>query len=276
MGKLIEWFPDAAQLVMDRCIQRSLAQRSITYDFRLLDPGPDDQSGPHDDPFFGLVDMVNHKRKELLVHDLSRKLLKIKWHTYGWFVFWTNLIFFSFFLFLMTYFMLTQRKKIKLKSVKEENDLDDIFESKEAFNNVSPYLILAFALFHLAKELYQIVLLRMEYFKQLTNLLEWTLYLSTTIFILPYVSSSFSSLRGDPRVTWQIGTVAIFLGYMNLILFMQTLDQVGIYVTMFYQVGKTFLKAITFFAMFALAFSVVFFILFKEQVTRMQMIIFIA
>ena len=123
MGKLIQLFPDAAKSVMDRCIHRSLAHRSITYDFSLLDPGPDDQSGPGEEPFFGLMDMVNHKQKELLVHDLSRKLLKIKWRTYGWFIFWTNLALFGFFLFLMTYFMLTQRKLIVLK--KSHNAGDD-------------------------------------------------------------------------------------------------------------------------------------------------------
>ena len=268
MGKLIHRFPDAAKSVMDRCIQRSLAQQSITYDFRLLDPGPDDQSGPGHEPFFGLMEMVTHKQKDLLVHDLCRKLLKIKWRTYGWFVFWTNLALYAVFLFVMTYFMLTQRKQIKLQKIKDVGDkLDDIFEKTESFNKVSPYLILIFASLHLAKEIYQIGVQRMEYFKHLTNLMEWVLYVTTIVFILPYTSSSLSSLRGDPRVTWQIGTVAIFLGYMNLILFMQTLDHVGIYVTMFFQVAKTVFRAISCFALFALAFSVVFFILFKEQVS---------
>lgn len=106
----------------------------------------------------------------------------------------------------------------------------------------------------------------MEYFQQLTNLVEWVLYIASIVFILPYVSSSFSSLQGNPRITWQIGTVAVFLGYMNLILFVQTLDYVGIYVTMFFRVAITVLKAISLFFLFTLAFSVVFYILFREQV----------
>ena len=268
MGKLIHRFPGAAKAVMDRCIQRSLAQQSITYDFCLLDPGPDDQSGQGHEPFFGLMEMVTHKQKDLLVHDLCRKLLKIKWRTYGWFVFWTNLALYAVFLFVITYFMLTQRKQIVLpKSVVVGDDFDDIFEKTDSFNKVSPYLILIFASLHLAKEFCQIGVQRMEYFKHLTNLMEWALYVTTIVFILPYTSSSLTSLQGDPRVTWQIGTVAIFLGYMNLILFMQTLDHVGIYVTMFFQVAKTVFRAISCFALFALGFSVVFFILFKEQVS---------
>ena len=266
MGKLIRRFPDSAKSVMDRCIQRSLAERSITYDFRLLDPGPDGQSGPCNEPFFGLMEMVKSKQKDLLVHDLCRKLLRSKWRMYGWGVYWTNLSLFAFFLLLITYFMVTQRKQIKLKKVSADNDLDDIFEKKNAFNQLIPLLILIFASFHLIKELYQIVVQRMGYFKQLTNLIEWILYLSTTVFMLPYVFSELTSLRGDSNLTWQIGIVAVCLGYFNLILFMQTLDFIGIYVTMFLQVASTVIKASSLFVLFGLAFSVVFYILFKEQV----------
>lgn len=266
MGKLIQRFPDAAKRVMDRCIQRSLNKRSIAYDFRLLDPGPDDQSGPHEEPFFGLMVMVSYKQKDLLVHDLCRKLLKIKWRSYGLFVYWTNLAIFSLYLFLMTFFMLDKRRKVVLKRRHDKVDDDDMFEQKEGFQKIVPYLILVFALLHLAKELYQICLQRAAYFKEWTNILEWVLYVSTIIFILPYASSGLSSLRGDPRVTWQIGAVAVFLGYCNLILFAQTLDHVGIYVTMFFQVAMTVLKTISLFMLFAVAFSVVFYILFREQV----------
>ena len=267
MGKLIQRFPDAAKSVMDLCVQRCLAQSAIKYDFSLLDPGPDDKSGPNEMPFFGLVVMVKHKQKELLVHDLSRKLLNIKWRTYGLFVYWTNLALFSLYLFLMTFFMLNKRKKVVLKRQHDDGDADDgAFEQKDIFNKITPYLILVFASFHLAKEAYQMVVQRWAYFKQWTNVLEWVLYVSTIIFILPYVSAGFSSLRGDPRITWQIGTVAVFLGYMNLILFAQTLEHVGIYVTMFFQVAMTVLKTISLFLLFAVAFSVVFYILFREQV----------
>ncbi|KAL9969346.1 hypothetical protein ACROYT_G021550 [Oculina patagonica] len=265
MGKLIQRFPDAAKSAMDRCIQGSLAKRTITYDFRLLDPGPDDQSGPSEEPFFGLMVMVEHKQTDLLVHGLSRKLLSVKWRSYGWFIYWTNLALFSLYLFLLTFFMLNKRKKIVLKRKHDDGDDDDIFQQKDEFSKVTPYLILVFASFHLAKEVYQMVHQRAAYFKHWTNVLEWALYVSSIIFILPYVFSGLSSLRGDPRIAWQIGTVAVFLGYMNLILFAQTLDYVGIYVTMFFQVAMTVVKTISLFLLFAVAFSVVFFILFREQ-----------
>ena len=213
--------------------------------------------------------MIKHKQTDLLVHDLCRKLLKIKWRCYGWFVYWTNLVAYSLFLFLMTYFMLTQRQLVTFKPQKSndsDDDDDDNFMKKDTFNNITGFLILIFASFHLAKELYQMFTQRMEYFKQWTNALEWVLYLATIMFVLPYVFTSASSLRGNPRISWPMGTVAVFLGYMNLILFVQTLDYVGIYVTMFFRVTTTVLKTIGLFTLFAVAFSVVFHILFREQV----------
>ena len=250
---------------MDSSIQKSLPQSSIIYDFHLIDPGPDDQSGPNGEPFFALAAMVKHRRKDLLTHALSRKLLKLKWRTYGWFIYWTNLVLYALFLCFMTTFMLTRRKSVTLEDSQNVSKMKK-FEITRPINAVIPYLILLFASVHLVKEVYQIFQQRKSYFKQWTNLLEWALYLSTMIFILPYVSKSLSVFGQYPNISWQIGTVAIFLGYMDLILFVQTLEHVGIYVTMFLQVTMTILKAFSLFAMFALAFSVVFFILFKEQV----------
>lgn len=270
MGKLIQRFPDSAKSVLDRCIQRSTTSRSITYDFSLLDPGPDDSSGPSGRPFFGLAVMVEYKQKDLLVHDVSRKLLRIKWRVYGWFVYWTNLILFSIFLGLLTYFMLHERGNVVLKpkSSYVDDEEEAVFRRNETnvFKHLVEFLILIFASFHLLKELYQIYVQRLEYFKQVTNLMEWVLYLSTIIFILPYIFESLTSLRSYPNLTWQLGTLAVFLGYVNLILFVQTLDYVGIYVTMFFQVATTVGKAISLLALFSVAFSVVFFILFREQV----------
>lgn len=270
MGKLIQRFPDSAKSVLDRCIQRSATSRSITYDFSLLDPGPDDSSGPSGRPFFGLAVMVEYKQKDLLVHDVSRKLLRIKWRVYGWFVYWTNLVLFSIFLGLLTYFMLHERGNVVLKpkSSYVDDEEEAVFRRNETnvFKHLVEFLILIFASFHLLKELYQIYVQRLEYFKQVTNLMEWVLYLSTIIFILPYIFESLTSLRSYPNLTWQLGTLAVFLGYVNLILFVQTLDYVGIYVTMFFQVATTVGKAISLLALFSVAFSVVFFILFREQV----------
>lgn len=272
MGRLIEHFPDAAQVAMDRCIQRSLSERSIKYDFTLLDPGPDDHSSPKGDRFLGLATMVKHKQQLLLTHALSRKLMLVKWRKFGWFVYGGNLLLYSVFLIFMTIFILTERENIFFPEPGEKPDLDDdFFKEKSTFNEGVPFVVLTFAILHLVKELYQIYSQRFRYFTEWSNALEWTLYITAMLFVLPYVSDD-ASLETEFDVYWQMGTFSIFLGYVNLILIIEPLKYIGLYVTMFNEVMKTVLKVLCLFVMFSLAFSMAFYILLKEQVSALELL----
>ena len=272
MGRLIEHFPDAAHIAMDRCIQRSLSEHSIKYDFTLLDPGPDDHSGTNGERFLGLTTMVKHKQQLLLTHALSRKLMVLKWRKFGWFVYGGNFILYLLFLLFMTIFVLTERGKINIPDHTNNPELeDDFFQEKSGFNEAVPYIVIAFASLHLAKEIYQIYTQRFRYFTEWSNVLEWALYLSALLFVLPYISDD-TNLRSDFEIYWQMGTFSIFFGYVNLILVIEPLKYVGIYVTMFNEVMKTVLKVLCLFVMFTLAFSMAFYILLREQVSELELI----
>ena len=270
MGRLIEHFPDAAHVVMDRCIQRSLSERSIKYDFTLLDPGPDDQSGAKGERFLGLSTMVKHKQQLLLTHALSRKLMVLKWRKFGWFVYGGNLFLYLMFLIFLTIFVLTERDTLSFPKPPEPGERpeleDDFFIESNSFNEAVPYVVITFAILHLAKELYQIYSQRFRYFTDWSNGLEWTLYITALLFVLPYISDD-TNLRDEYDIYWQMGTFSIFLGYINLILIVEPLKYVGLYVTMFIEVMMTVLKVLFLFVMFTLAFSMAFFILLKEQVS---------
>ena len=271
MGRLIEHFPDAAHIVMDRCIQRSLSERSIKYDFTLLDPGPDDQSGAKGERFLGLATMVNHKQQLLLTHPLSRKLMVLKWRKFGWFVYGGNLFLYSMFLVFLTIFVLTERDTLSFPEPPEPGEKpeidDDFFIERNSFNQAVPYMVISFAILHLAKEIYQIYSQKFRYFTDWSNALEWTLYITALLFVLPYISDD-TSLRDEYDLYWQMGTFSIFFGYINLILIIEPLKYLGLYVTMFLEVMKTVLKVLCLFVMFTLAFSMAFFILLKEQVSE--------
>ena len=271
MGRLIEHFPDAAHVVMDRCIQRSLSERSIKYDFTLLDPGPDDQSGAKGERFLGLSTMVKHKQQLLLTHALSRKLMVLKWRKFGWFVYGGNLFLYSIFLIFLTIFVLTERDRLSFPEPPEPGEKpeieDDFFQERNSFNQAVPYIVITFAILHLAKELYQVYSQRFRYFTEWSNALEWTLYITALLFVLPYISDD-TTLRDEYDTYWQMGTFSIFFGYINLILIIEPLKYLGLYVTMFLEVMKTVLKVLCLFVMFTLAFSMAFFILLKEQVSE--------
>ena len=278
MGRLIEQFPDAAHVVMDRCIQRSLSERSIKYDFILLDPGPDDHSGAKGERFLGLSTMVKHKQQLLLTHALSRKLMVLKWRKFGWFVYGGNLFLYSIFLLFLTIFVLSERETIEFPEPREPGEEpeieDDFFQERNSFNQAVPYIVIIFAVLHLAKELYQIYSQKFRYFKEWSNGLEWTLYITASLFVLPYVFDGPNTFRTTYRVYWQMGTFSIFFGYINLILIIEPVKYVGLYVTMFLEVMKTVLKVLCLFVMFTLAFSMAFFILLKEQVSERNLSIF--
>ena len=70
----------------------------------------------------------------------------------------------------------------------------------------------------------------------------------------------------DPYLLWIVGLVSIFFCYANLVLFLRRFRLFGVYVTMFVEVTKTVLKVLLVFVIFIIGFSIVFFILFKEQV----------
>lgn len=285
MKILIEYFPEAASLVMDHCIKRSShiqtdCNYTEHYDFHLLDPGPDDEANLKGNRFFGPSTMVKHHREGLLLHPLSQRLLDVKWASFGRYLYYFNFLTYLVFLISYSVFVITEREVQDFNPFKEEGPngtrrstkLDDIFTRSTAFNAGVLVIAMIFAGAHIAKEIFQLLVQGRTYFKDPSNITEWALYLSTLIFMMPYLltseqlQSAFGSLQ-NPRNLWIAGIFSIFLCYVNVILFLRRFQTFGIYVNMFLEVSKTVLRVMVVFGIFILAFSIVFFVLFKEQVS---------
>ena len=56
---------------------------------------------------------------------------------------------------------------------------------------------------------------KLSYFLDFTNLIEWTLYLTSVLYVIPF-------LTGYP-IHWQfeVGAVAVFLAWFNMLVFLQ-------------------------------------------------------
>ena len=238
----------------------------MTYDFRLLDPGPDSHPMANGERFFGLLNMIKHNHEVLIGHPLSRQLYNAKWIRFGRPIYLLNLFIYLLFLILLTSFLLTQRGAIRLPGKHDSYD-DEIFEYKIKITNVMARITLIFAAAMMLKELWQLMSRRLRYFTDLSNVLEWGVYLTAFFFILPY-AFDVKLFEKKQRYTWQIGTISVMLGYLNLVLFTRPLPYIGLYVSMFLEVMKTFTRAMGLLAMFVLGYSLVFFILFKEQVSK--------
>ena len=308
MKLLIEYFPESAELLMDRCVKRSEMTGSndpnfsVTYDFHLLDPGPDDKAFVLGRRFFGPSTMVKHQRKKLLLHPLTQVLLNQKWSTFGRIIYYFNFLSYLVFVGLYSAFIIIERNKLNFTTTYtyevegqecygdsydfyyDENGtlvedyvpagcypVSEIYQGQTIFTKGFSYIVFAFAVIHLAKEILQIIIQRLRYFTEISNLLEWLLYGTAVAFMIPYIMPNdvtndlFEQMK-DPYLLWIVGVTSIFLCYANLVLFLRRFRLFGIYVTMFVEVTKTVLKVLIVFFVFIIGFSIVFFILFKEQV----------
>ena len=104
-------------------------------------------------------------------------------------------------------------------------------------------------------ELYQIAHHVQEYFLDVTNYMEGILYVATIVFVTNF------QLHCLPSWVWQLGALCIFLSWINFILFLSEQPVVGIYVVMFQDMIKTFLRLSPMAILLVLAFGQPFFML---------------
>ncbi len=269
MKLLIKHFPESAELLMDRCVKRSEMtnpndpQFTITYDFHLLDPGPDDPAFLLGQRFFGPSTMVKYKRKELLLHPLTQVLLNLKWSTFGRFVHYFNFLWYLVFVSLYSAFIISVSKAFVSGRYMPSS------ESQTYPRKGLTYVVFIFTVFHLSKEILQISIERFKYFTKISNLLEWALYGTAFAFMIPFVSTDHQvkEINKNLNPLWMLGVTSISLCYVNLVLFLRRFRLFGIYVTMFLEVTQTVLRVLLVFLVFIVGFSIVFFVLFKEQVS---------
>ena len=116
-----------------------------------------------------------------------------------------------------------------------------------------PGVIFAFLIISLLKEIFQIFWQRLGYFKDYTNLVDLSMYLSTLIFILPYLTNQ--ELYGDVRVQWTFGTLALLLCYSNWCLSLRRITSLSLYITMYIEVLQTFVRVILIFAVLLMGYT---------------------
>ena len=112
----------------------------------------------------------------------------------------------------------------------------------------------------LALEIYQMISQQLQYFQDWVNWMEWCLLICSIIFVSVFRNEC---LCVNPW-QWQIGIVAVFLGWIELIFFLSKLPLVGLYVVMFLEILKTIIKLIIFSCLLLIAFGLAFYMAFFE------------
>nr|XP_022289772.1 transient receptor potential cation channel subfamily A member 1 homolog isoform X3 [Crassostrea virginica] len=226
-----------------------------------------------------LMIMVNSKREDLLAHPLVNALLRHKWNSFGRTFYYMNFIIYAVFLVFLTGYVVSTDPPFKVykalnissgvsersacnMSLAGHDPANDQFD-QPLFATIGKYVIMALAAWNLLRELLQIYQAKLQYLG-FENLIEWVTYVCALLLVIDFETCQKST---GFRFQWQwsLGAVAIFLCWINLVLFLQKFPRFGIYVVMFKDILNTFLQFAVVFFLFIVAFGLGFFTILQNQ-----------
>ena len=116
------------------------------------------------------------------------------------------------------------------------------------------------ALIRLILEVIQLILQFPHYFLNWVNWVEVLLIITSIIFVWVFHVDCLCPLDWQ----WQVGVVAVFLGWIVLIVFVSKFPLTGIYVLMFVNVLYTFVRVLSLFILLVVAFGLAFYLAFTQ------------
>ncbi|KAF4022350.1 hypothetical protein G4228_014145 [Cervus hanglu yarkandensis] len=215
------------------------------------------------EPLLTLNAMVQHNRIELLNHPVCKEYLLMKWLAYGFRAHVMNLGSYCLGLFPMTFLVVNIRPGMAFNStgiINETSDHSEILDTKNSYAiNFCMILVLLSSILGYCKEVAQIFQQKRNYFLDKDNAAEWIIYTTSIIFVSPLF------IRIPAYVQWQCGAIAIFLYWMNFLLYLQRFEKCGIFIVMLEVIMKTLLKSTIVFVFLLVAFGLCFYVLLNIQ-----------
>ncbi|XP_071497815.1 transient receptor potential cation channel subfamily A member 1-like [Diadema antillarum] len=222
--------------------------------------------------------MVSAERANLLAHPLVTSLINLKWCKAGRLFFLLSLVFCLPFVAMLTGYVLVIPPSYYVRFANATDGVtwlangEDrwVGEFSEAalffFGHFGNWIILILAVINLIRELFQMYFQHRSYFTNLCNLIEWTLYVLAILLALPLSQIQYhDGIRIPLTWQWQCGAVAVFLAWINLILYIRRFSVLGIYVIMFTEILRTFMQFVLILVLFVVAFALAFYTLLMNQ-----------
>ncbi|KAM9163470.1 LOW QUALITY PROTEIN: transient receptor potential cation channel subfamily A member 1 [Pangshura tecta] len=267
--EMVEYLPESLKLVLDNCMIESSEEKTsrdfyIEYNFRYLQcPLILNKKVKADEeivyePLATLNAMVRHNRMELLNHPVCKEYLLMKWMAYGFRAHIMNLGVYSLGLIPLTLLVTRIRPGISSNST-ETHQTGPLEYEDSYFIRVCMCLVFTMSLFGICKEIFQLFQQKLKYLLDYSNLLDWTIYTSSIIF----VSSLFVNIPA--RLQWECGAISVYLSWMNFLLYLQRFENYGIYIVMFWEILRTLIRIAVVFFFLILAFGLSFFVLLCSQ-----------
>nr|XP_055058001.1 transient receptor potential cation channel subfamily A member 1a isoform X2 [Misgurnus anguillicaudatus] len=268
---LIEFLPESFKHLLDTCIMEAEEDVNscnyfIEYNFRWLQhplQKSKKESGTRDGtykPLNALNAMVHFNRVSLLTHPVCKKYLEMKWNAYGIKAHLLNMTVYALGVFPLTYLIVSLRPTLNTAhNVTSVNMVCTSLHKQSYFTTTSMFLILAMNLYAVGKEILQMVHQRVNYLRDSSNYMDWAAAISALLFVVPLLLNTKGSWH------WQAGALAALASWINLLLYLQRFERIGIYVVMFREISSTLLSIIVLFFYLILAFALSFYALMIEQ-----------
>ncbi|XP_051989633.1 transient receptor potential cation channel subfamily A member 1a [Xyrauchen texanus] len=268
---MIEFLPESFKHLLDTCITESdedvnSCNYCIEYNFRWLQhplqnlkKATTERDSSYK-PLSALNAMVHFNRMSLLTHPVCKKYLEMKWNAYGIKAHLLNMTVYALGVFPLT--LLIVNLKPTLNSERNVTSVQMVCTSlykQSYFITTCIFLVLAMNMYAVGKEILQIVQQRMNYLRDLSNYMDWAAAICALLFVVPLLLNLKSTWH------WQAGALAALASWMNLLLYLQRFERIGIYVVMFREISRTLLSIIVLFFYLILAFALSFYALMIEQ-----------
>ena len=204
--------------------------------------------------------MVKFGRTNHLSHPLCETLLRQKWLSFGFPIYILNLSFYLLFLFLLSFFVITFPSCYHYDSngwdnsdpVCSKNNFTSFRNSATGFQIISIWYIVLYCLLNFILEITQLVQDGYEYFYDIENYIQWILYITTSIFTVPFL------LNESWHYQWVAGSISVLAAYFALLFLLGRFYIYGIYVIMFLEIMKTLLHVLSLFSVLILGFALAF------------------
>uniref|UniRef100_F6TXZ0 Uncharacterized protein n=1 Tax=Ciona intestinalis TaxID=7719 RepID=F6TXZ0_CIOIN len=228
--------------------------------------------------------MVNRKRERLLQHPVVTALLQYKWKKYGGLVYYSSLIFLMLFVGLLNCYLIFIPPPYSIDYLKSLGNRR--FYGEFTADHINNYTVTALiqqlivqitepCIFTVTQmQLYvpekHAMLLHAQKGAEFTECLIHStggIWCAYTYDFDTDVKWGYCSEETGLRQNWQwqCGVMALFLSWMNLLLYIRKIPYLGIYVVMFNDVFKTFVKFSLVFLLFILSFAFTFHTLLQNE-----------
>ncbi|CAF1560807.1 unnamed protein product, partial [Didymodactylos carnosus] len=227
-----------------------------------------------------LMLMVEKNRERLLDHPIVHSLLDYKWKLYAGYVYYLNFLFYLIFVGILTSYVFLsiapyhfgvthdQMKQLSCKNICMsiiENRTIEINERRSRILaiHIVQWTVIVLASLQIIKEIFQMISEQLDYIN-FENLVELSAFVLAILFTIDFNSCS-REIGYRCSTQWQLGSLAVFLSWFSLVLFIQKFPRFGIFVVMLTDILRTFSRFFLVFFLFVIGFALAFHMLLQNH-----------